>query len=96
MVGNVGMWVDHHTVAAARVRHQRAGVALHARGDEQRGLLAQTLGGVGLEFVQGGVVVEYVVAHDSGSHRVAHCLRRLGDRITPQINIPHDKTTSVI
>ena len=89
MRGDMRGRCDYDAVAAAGVREQRAGVALHAGSDEQSRLLAEPLGGIGFQLLYGRVILEDIVAHNRAAHRIPHGLGGLCDRIAAQINKLH-------
>ena len=70
------MLVEDHLLAVARAHHDRDQVAQRPRREEDRGLLAQELGGHRLEQVDGGVLAEHVVADRRLRHEAAHLRRR--------------------
>ena len=94
-----GRLVEDHVVLAARdrllatteVRELGDEVAHRAGGHEQAGLLAEQLGGAGLEGLDGRVVLEDVVADLGLGHRAAHRGRRVGDGVAAQVDEGHGR-----
>jgi hypothetical protein len=86
---NVGLIADDDFGAAATVREERDEVALRAAGGEERGFLAEALGGHLLEAVDGGVFGEHVVAKLGRGHRRAHLGRGQRQRVAAQVNRVH-------
>jgi hypothetical protein len=64
----------HDFVPAARARQDGELVAHGARGDEERGFLAEQAGDGFLQLAHGGVFAVHVVAHLGARHRIAHGL----------------------
>ena len=85
----VRLLADQVLVAALAVAHDRAQIALRARGHEERGLEAELAGDALLQGVDGGVVAEHVVAERRAQHRVAHGGGGAGDGVAAQIDGCH-------
>ena len=84
----VGVLADDVLVASLAVSQQRAQVRLGPAGNEQPRFLVQSLGGLRLEPVDGGVVTEDVVADLGVGHGLAHGGCRSGHGVGAQIDHP--------
>ena len=76
----------HAPLEVGQLRHE---IALGPARDEERGFLAEQLGGPLLQGVDGGIVAQDVVAHLGLGHRATHLGRRPGDGVAPQIDHGH-------
>jgi hypothetical protein len=86
--GDVGVRgaIEDHLVAVARPEQDPDQVALRARGEEDRGLLAEEVGGHRLEQVDGGVLAQHVVAHRRLGHEAPHLGRRPGRGVAAEVD----------
>ena len=87
VLDDVRSFADDDLFAALRaVRELRDEVALRAAGDEERGLLAEHLGGHLLQAVDRGVAGEDVVAELSVGDRLAHLRRGQRHGVAAQVD----------
>jgi hypothetical protein len=79
---------DNHLLVAPCEGHQAHEVRHDAAGHEQRGFLADALGGGFLQALYRRVVAQHIVADLRFRHRAAHRGRRLRDGVRTQVNQP--------
>ena len=82
----VGVVADDVLVAPLAVRQQPAQVRLGAARHIQGRRLAEQVGGVALELIDGGVVAPDVVADLGRGHRGTHAGRRTGNGVGAQVD----------
>ena len=86
VVEDVRAPLDEHLVAGLRQALDRELVSHRAARHEQCALLAAQPGDPVLELVNGGIVVEHVVADDGLGDRAAHRGRGTGDGVGAQVD----------